>query len=238
MQTTNKVLIRQAKESLKGKWGFVVGSFLIYYLITTLISFIPKVGTYAVLIIDGPFTLGLQLFFLSIARNQEAKIEQIFSGFKQFIRALVAYSLMILYIALWSVLLIVPGIMAALSYSMIFCILNDEPAIGVASALKKSKEMMNGNKWKYFKLLLPFLIIPLIFVFVLVVVITIATINHDQATILKLTSFEDSIYGKLVISSIYVLLSWSFVWMYISSAKFYDDIKPKAIKTVTELEPA
>ena len=47
-------------------------------------------------------------------------------------------------------LLIIPGIIAALSYSMTFYILADDNSIGAMDAIKKSKKMMDGYKWKYF----------------------------------------------------------------------------------------
>jgi uncharacterized membrane protein len=57
---------------------------------------------------------------------------------------------MILYILLWSLLFIIPGIIVAISYSMVFFILVDDPNIKITEALKKSKKMMFGYKWKYF----------------------------------------------------------------------------------------
>ena len=54
-------------------------------------------------------------------------------------------------------LLIVPAIIAAFSYSMVFYILADNPDISPTNALKKSKEMMMGYKWKIFFLGLSFL---------------------------------------------------------------------------------
>lgn len=61
-----------------------------------------------------------------------------------------AYWLMILFVVLWSLLLIIPGIIAAFSYAMVFFIIADDSSIGVSEALKKSKVMMKGYKWKYF----------------------------------------------------------------------------------------
>jgi uncharacterized membrane protein len=49
-------------------------------------------------------------------------------------------------------LLIIPGLIAAYSYSMTFYILADNKSMGALEAIKKSKEMMNGNKWKLFRL--------------------------------------------------------------------------------------
>jgi uncharacterized membrane protein len=64
---------------------------------------------------------------------------------------------MILFILLWTLLLIIPGIIAAISYSMTFYILADDNSIGAMDAIDKSKKMMDGYKWKYFCLGLRFL---------------------------------------------------------------------------------
>jgi len=80
----------------------------------------------------------------------------IFSGFNYFANTLVTYLLMVLYILLWTLLLIIPGIIAALSYSMTFYILVDEPTIKAQEALDRSKKMMDGHKMKLFYLCLRF----------------------------------------------------------------------------------
>lgn len=89
---------------------------------------------------------------MAIARNQKEDIKQIFEGFNNFANCLIAYLLMALYVILWSLLFIIPGIIAAISYSMVFYIMVDEPEIGPEAALRKSKEMMYGYKWKFFRL--------------------------------------------------------------------------------------
>jgi uncharacterized membrane protein len=109
------------------------------------------------LLITGPMTLGLAYFSLSIARDQNAQLQQIFDGFNNFGTALGAYLLMILFIFLWMLLLIIPGIIAALSYAMIFYIIADDPKIGPLDAIDKSKQMMNGYKMKLFLMFLMFL---------------------------------------------------------------------------------
>jgi uncharacterized membrane protein len=157
MKTENAVLMQMARESLKGKWGLAIGTFVVYILITSVLQVIPVIGLIASLIISGPFALGLAIFSISISRNQDAKLEQIFQGFINFGNALGAYLLMVLFILLWMLLLIVPGIIAALSYSMTFYILADDSSIGPMEAIDKSKKMMYGYKWKLFCLGLRFL---------------------------------------------------------------------------------
>lgn len=62
-----------------------------------------------------------------------------------------------LYVFLWSLLLIVPGIIKALEYSQVEYLLAEDPSLSTQEALERSKEMMDGNKWNYLVLLLSFL---------------------------------------------------------------------------------
>ncbi len=120
----NKSLMRMARESLKGKWGLAIGGLVVYCLVVGIVEAVPKVGGLASIFIAGPMMGGLAVFSLAISRNQEVKIEQLFQGFNRFGTYLGAYWLMILFIVLWS--------------------------LGISEALKKSKEIMSGHKWKYF----------------------------------------------------------------------------------------
>ncbi len=149
-QTENKVLMAQARESLSGKWKLAIGTCLVYVLLTVGIAYIPGIGFIAQLIVAGPLTVGISIFSLSIARNQEPKFDQLFEGFQNFGVTLGTYLLMILFILLWMLLLIIPGIIASIAYSQVFYILAEDKNIGPMDALAKSKQMMQGNKWKYF----------------------------------------------------------------------------------------
>ncbi len=156
MQTSNAELMRSARESLKGKWGFAIGVTVVYCILVSIPQGIKNVGFILSILISGPLAGGLALFALSIVRNQEAKFEQLFDGFKSFSTYFLAYLQMVVFIVLWSLLLIVPGIIAALSYAMTYFIIADNPSISASDALKRSKELMSGNKGKYFCLLLRF----------------------------------------------------------------------------------
>jgi|TARA_B110000967_G_scaffold106732_1_gene109462 uncharacterized membrane protein len=160
MKTENLVLMQMARKSLKEKWGLAVGTFVVYMLIIGAIQatteFFPLAGL-LLLAISGPMALGIAIFSINISRNQDARLEQIFQGFNNFSTSLGAYLLMLLFIFLWTLLLIIPGIIAALSFSMTFYILADDNSIGAMEAINKSKKMMNGYKWKYFCLGLRFI---------------------------------------------------------------------------------
>jgi uncharacterized membrane protein len=158
MVTSNKDLMTQAREALSGRWGLAVGTFFVYMLIMGAISAVPALcskiivagSNIFVLLFAGAFALGIAIFSLAIARKEEAKLEMIFSGFKYYGKTLGLYLLMILFVFLWMLLLIIPGIIAAISYSLAFFIMSDDPNIGAMEALDKSKKMMCGYKWKYF----------------------------------------------------------------------------------------
>ncbi len=165
MKTDNITLMKMARTSLDGKWGLAIGTCLVYLIITGAIQGVSPVSPLSgiiTLIIAGPFALGLAIFSLSLSRNNDTKLSLIFEGFNNFGTALAAYLLIILYVVLWALLLIVPGIIAAISYSMTFYILADEPSMTAHAALDKSKKMMDGYKLKYFYLMLRFFLLALL----------------------------------------------------------------------------
>ena len=167
MKTENVDLMRQAREALNGKWGLAIGTFVVYFIIISFLQgpslLFPSSGFLSfptvilTLIIVGPLAVGIAIFSLSISRNQEASLGQLFLGFSKFGICLAAYLLVALFTFLWTLLLIIPGIIAAISYSMTFFIIADENSIGAMEAIDKSKKMMDGNKWKYFCLGLRFI---------------------------------------------------------------------------------
>ena len=147
-QTENKILMANARESLKGVWGLTIGALIVYILVFCVIGLFPVIGTIATYIIVGPMTVGGVRFTLAISRKKRAEIGQLFSGFDRFGTHLVAYLLQTIFVALWTLLLIIPGIIAALSYSMTYFIIAEDSSISASEAIAKSKKMMKGNKWK------------------------------------------------------------------------------------------
>ncbi len=152
----NYELVQMARESMKNLWVPAVVVTIIYAFCVGIFGSYSRFGFIISLIISGPFELGYVMFALSIKRNREGRIEQIFDGFKDFGRSFQAYLLMIIFVALWSLLLIIPGIIAAFSYSMTFFILADDKSVPPRGALDRSKEMMYGYKVKLFYLYLRF----------------------------------------------------------------------------------
>lgn len=161
MATDNVTLMRMARESLVGKWGLAIGTFVVYTLITGALGAFREFGLLS-LLIAGPMALGAAMFSLSLSRGKDARLEQIFEGFRLYSTALVTYLLMLLYILLWLLLLIIPGIIRALGYSMVFYILADNPALKPQEILQKSMQMMDGYKTKMFYLCLRFFLLAIL----------------------------------------------------------------------------
>lgn len=162
MEINHSQLRADAREALKGKWGLAIGGYFIYYLIIMLMQSVPFMGFVASILLSGPLMLGVSLFSITLARKEEAKIEQLFQGFNDFGRALASYLLMCIFIFLWLLLLIVPGIIKALAYSQTFYILLEDREIQPMDALKKSEKMMNGYKMDMFLLGLYFFLLAIL----------------------------------------------------------------------------
>jgi uncharacterized membrane protein len=145
----NQELMTNAREILRGRWGDAIAAGIVYMAILLIPSVVPIIGSIASMLIAGPMALGIYLFFMPFVRGEMPRIAIIFDGFKSFLDPFVAYLVSFIFIVLWSLLLIVPGIIAALSYSMIFLIMAENPGTDGMVAIKKSKEMMDGYKWKY-----------------------------------------------------------------------------------------
>ncbi|MDR3294279.1 MAG: DUF975 family protein [Clostridiales Family XIII bacterium] len=109
------------------------------------------------LIIGGPLILGITLYALETIRGRETDASIVMSGFNNFGRALGLYLLMLLFVFLWTLLVIVPGIIAAFAYAQAFFLLSDNPNMGLNQALKTSRRMMVGNKGKLFCLGISFI---------------------------------------------------------------------------------
>ena len=121
---------------------------LVYVVVGIVIQIIPVIGYFIAMAISGPLSFGIAFYILTLSRGGEPKLENLAEGFYNFARAASAYFLKLIFIIGWSLLLIVPGIIAAYSYALTYFILVDEPALGALAAITKSKQMMKGNKWK------------------------------------------------------------------------------------------
>ena len=110
-----------------------------------------------ILAVSGAFTLGICLFYLASFRGHDVGPKDIFLGFERFGKALGLFLFMHLFVFLWTMLFVIPGIIAAIRYSQAFFVLSDDPEKSITECMNESKMMMKGNKAKYFVLNLSFI---------------------------------------------------------------------------------
>ena len=105
----------------------------------------------------NPLLVGSSRFFLRDL-NQPAQVSEVGHAFDNNYREVVkTMFLRDLYTVLWSLLLVVPGIIKAYEYRMIPYLLADDPSMTKSQAFTESKRMMSGQKWRAFVLDLSFI---------------------------------------------------------------------------------
>lgn len=118
-------------------------------LITGILIFIVIWGL-IMFLIGAPIEIGYCRFLLSMLKGKETSIKDIFSAYNIFWRTLAMRLLRRIYIFLWALLLIIPGIVAEYSYAVAPFIMAENPDIGPDEAIGRSKHMMHGNRWRLF----------------------------------------------------------------------------------------
>ncbi|MEE9369486.1 MAG: DUF975 family protein [Pontiella sp.] len=173
---TNKELMAEARMALSGSWGMSVVGYVLYTaLILSFSVFVFAASAFVGVVsglnggdaetagsaisgvaqifeffISGALVVGFRSFFLGIAQEGEARLELLFTGFQRLWKSFGIYFFYTVFILLWTMLLIIPGIIAAFRYAMVFFIIADDEDCGAFEALGRSKDMMAGNKWKFF----------------------------------------------------------------------------------------
>ena len=188
----NKQIMKEAQESLKGKWGVSIAACLIVTTITILVSFIGGSiinedwgGNILSLMIVPPMGVGMALFFLNLYDGNKLEIRTVFKPFKEvWLNSVLAYFMMIVIILIGSILFIIPGIIASLMFSQVFYIIAEDNKIDPYNALVKSKKLMEGNKWKLFKIIL---------IIILLAIVCILTLGIG---FIWLAPYQNAVYAK------------------------------------------
>ncbi len=142
---------------MSGNMGMLIVCMVIVGALAGVCSAIPYIGPVLGICVLGPLSLGEAYIYLNLTRGYEPDVNVLFSGFQRFTDTLVLTILMRIFIFLWSLLLFVPGVIKAISYSQAYYILAEHPEMSGKEALDASIEMMDGHKMDYFVLLLSFI---------------------------------------------------------------------------------
>jgi len=150
-----------AKSQIKGKIGILFVITLIIGLISGIASAVlAKVhggSLIASIIITPAFSLSLVRVYLDVVKGNHPQVGDAFSGFDDFWAAFKVQFLVGLYTLLWSLLLYIPGIIKALSYSMSMYILAENKGKPAKECIRESMAMTEGHKMDLFVLGLSFI---------------------------------------------------------------------------------
>ena len=147
----------KAHQDLKGNWTQPVLATLVYVVVSAASS-TPMVGFLILLLISLPMGYNYQQLFLEYKRGErDNMVGRLFGFFQDYTRAFGTAFMVTLYTILWSLLLIVPGIIKAIAYSQTYYIAKDHPEYSIDQCIEASKAMMDGHKGEYFVLWLSFI---------------------------------------------------------------------------------
>lgn len=173
----------RARQSLKDKWALAIAVALVAWILGGLLigqSFIPNIDlngeeadwnevelyddvninipTFGVvgLILGGVIQLGYAQILLKQHDGRDYELRDLFSQFHRFGQGFAQNFLRGLYIFLWSLLFVIPGIIAQYRYAMTPFIMAEYPELTASEAIARSKELMDGHKGELFVLHLTF----------------------------------------------------------------------------------
>lgn len=122
---------------------------LLYNIVNSLLS-VTAVLSLVQFFIGGAIKLGNCHYLLGQHDQTERELKDLFSELGRWGAGFVLNLLTTLFTILWTLLFIIPGIVAAYSYAMAPFILAEHPEMSAKEAIAASKEMMKGHRWELF----------------------------------------------------------------------------------------
>ena len=174
---TNSEIRQDALSFMKGNWGQGVGVTFMFLALVCLCSMTASLcGWTLVELVFGsqapemqaigdvfnilvsifivyPLSFSLVKLYLNFVRGEEKlAVKGMFQGFKKpfYGKSIALYLLTVIFTLLWTLLLIIPGIIKSLSYALAPYILADNPELSANEAINQSVDMMKGHKMNLF----------------------------------------------------------------------------------------
>lgn len=160
---TNKEYRDLACKAMNGNWGISAVIYAIYMVVASVLSANANpesAGLHQlILIILMPMGWGVGVMFLDMIRGKKLTYEWLIEGYRNgFLWPVLGTTLLQgVYIFLWTLCLIIPGIIKNYSYIMTPFVLLDQPELKFDAAIERSMTLMKGYKWKFFCLQLSFI---------------------------------------------------------------------------------
>ena len=171
---TNSELRQESLDFMKGNWKPAVGVTLVYLLVVYAGTFVAALvgkgvgepvggavqeilSLLVAILVIYPMTFSLVKLFLGFVRGeQQLHVGGVFDAFNSpyYGKSIGLYLLTVIFTFLWTLLLIVPGIIKSLSYALAPYILAENPELTANEAINRSMEMMNGHKMDLFLMVL------------------------------------------------------------------------------------
>lgn len=150
-------LMRESRAKLSPHWVIASLICVLYGLLVGVPSGLNTYGELLSFLLAGPLQLGIAIYFLNILNDRPASIENLIEGFKPLLKVILIYIVISIATAIGIVLLIIPGIIIALGFSMTYYILVENPELSIEESLKESWRLTNGYKMELFVLHLRFI---------------------------------------------------------------------------------
>ncbi|MBQ1369325.1 MAG: DUF975 family protein [Firmicutes bacterium] len=124
--------------------GMIIAGILAALFVICIIGFLLKIFVF------NPLQVGCYGFFRENAMNLHPDLGILKSGFTKYGHTFVTLLLRDVFLILWTLLFIVPGLVKSYSYRMVPFILRDNPELSATQVISASRRLMNGHKWKTF----------------------------------------------------------------------------------------
>jgi uncharacterized membrane protein len=194
----------------------LVGNIIAFFLLVVMTVLLDATGIGAIL--TGVVAFGYSIFCLELIKTKKARIGAFFGGiFKNFFKKWAAGFLMGLYTCLWSLLLIIPGVVASYRYSQVWNVRAEHPDWPAGPCLAESARLMDGRKLQRFLLDLSFVGWILL------------------ATLLVGGSLAARFVNWILPLSPFLLLAVA-MWMSLARAIFYREVKNARPQTPDQAE--
>ena len=108
-------------------------------------------------LVSGILSLGYLIFLLHLVRGEEAIPQNLLDGFVYWWKVILLDFVVGMLVFFWSMLFIIPGVIAAYKYRMARYLLLTHPEYSIFECIGMSKAMTQGHKWELFVLDLSFL---------------------------------------------------------------------------------
>ena len=106
----------------------------------------------------GTVQFGYYAYSLKVFKKEDTGVAELFSYFPMLLKVFGLSLFIGLFTYLWTLLFIIPGIIAAFRYSQAFYVLAENPDMSIRDCVNESKSLMKGHLWEYFVLVLSFIL--------------------------------------------------------------------------------